>query len=280
MKNPSAVCHNSKAQRSIQCSKESNPRLTLATVGPIGLALCAFVLCGCSASASRGERGDSVGARPATAATNLSPEQCLSGAAIETANDQQNYHIQPGDQLAINFYLNPEFNDEVPVSPDGRITLRLIGAVPAAGMTPTQLAGQLDRAYMSELRSPDAAVIVKNMPGRQVYVQGQVNHPGAFPLQPGMTALQALADAGGVTSDAADDDVVLIRRDACGRPTGARLDLASAVDNPDKGEDAALMPYDLLVVPRSRIANIDLFVQQYIRGVLPIQPYFSMNPGL
>jgi polysaccharide biosynthesis/export protein len=239
-----------------------------------GLALCGLVFCGCSASAPRGD------IKGAPQAANVSPEQCLSGAVIQASNDQQNYHIQPGDQLAINFYLNPEFNDEVPVSPDGRITLRLIGAVPAAGMTPSQLAGQLDKAYLSELRSPDAAVIVKNMPGRQVYVQGQVNHPGAFPLEPGMTALQALADAGGVTSDAADDNVVLIRRDACGRPTGERLDLASAADNPGKGEDAALMPYDVLVVPRSRIANMDLFVQQYIRGLLPIQPYFSLTPGL
>jgi protein involved in polysaccharide export with SLBB domain len=182
--------------------------------------------------------------------------------------------------LAINFYLNPEFNDEVPVSPDGHITLRLIGAVPAAGLTPPQLAANLDKAYLTELRSPDTAVIVKNMPGRQVYVQGQVNHPGAFPLEPGMTALQALADAGGVTSDAANNSVLLIRRDACGRPSGERLDLASAVDNPDKGEDAALMPYDVLVVPRSTIANMDLFVQQYIRGLLPIEPYVSLTPGI
>jgi protein involved in polysaccharide export with SLBB domain len=254
------------------------PALSMAQ---LGLARCALVviacfIAGCSASASA-SRGDVKG-DPQTAS--LSPEQCLSAGAIQASNDPQNYHIQPGDQLAINFYLNPEFNDEVPVGPDGHVTLRLIGTVPAAGMTPSQLAGELDKAYLTELRSPDAAVIVKNMPGRQIYVQGQVNHPGAFPLEPGMTALQALADAGGVTSDAADDSVVLIRRDACGRPSGERLDIASAVDNPDKGEDAALMPYDVLVVPRSRIANMDLFVQQYIRGLLPIQPYLSLTPGI
>jgi polysaccharide biosynthesis/export protein len=254
-------------------SRGSDRMLTL-SLGPLVLALCALVIAGCAASASRGD------VKNGSQASNMSPEQCLSAGAIQASNDPQNYHIQPGDQLAINFYLNPEFNDEVPVSPDGHITLRLIGSVPAAGLTPSQLAAQLDKAYLSELRSPDAAVIVKNMPGRQVYVQGQVNHPGAFPLEPGMTALQALADAGGVTSDAADDSVVLIRRDACGRPTGERLDLASAVDNPSKGEDAALMPYDVLVVPRSRIANMDLFVQQYIRGLLPVEPYFSLTPGI
>src|SRR5579885_240267 len=241
----------------------------------------AFILCtsvaltGCASSSSA--RGD---VRAEQHATNLSPEQCQTDATIQTAADQQNYRIQPGDQLAINFYLNPEFNDQVPVSPDGKITLRLVGAIAAAGMTPAELAGAVDKAYLSELRSPDASVTVKNMPGRQVFVQGQVNKPGAFPLEPGMTALQALADAGGVTKEAAEDSVVLIRRDACGHPTGQRLDLASAVDNPGHGEDASLMPYDVLVVPRSRIANMDLWVDQYIRGLLPVQPYFSLTPGL
>ncbi len=241
-------------------------------LGVFGLALCALTLCGCSAAASREDT--QAGSKTA----NLSPEQCLNGAAIQAAADQQNYYIQPGDQLAINFYLNPEFNDEVPVSPDGKITLRLIGTIPAAGMMPSQLAAQIDKDYLSELRSPGAAVIVKNMPGRQIYVQGEVTRPGAFPLQPGMTAMQAIADAGGVTADAADDSVVLIRRDACGRPTGERLDLARAVDNPSKGDDAALMPYDVLVVPPTRIAKLDLFVQHYVRNLMPMEPYLSF-PG-
>jgi polysaccharide biosynthesis/export protein len=270
------MCRNSDAARDNTRSKKGSRSRLMLPMGALGVALCALVLYGCSASASA-SRGDTQGAAQAASE---SPEQCLSGGVIQTANDQQNYHIQQGDQLSINFYLNPEFNDEVPVGPDGKITLRLVGAIPAAGMTPSQLASEIDKAYLSELRSPGAAVIVKNMPGRQIYVQGQVNHPGAFPLEPGMTALQALADAGGITPDAADDNVVLIRRDACGRPTGEKLDLASAADNPGKGEDAALMPYDVLVVPRSRIANMDLFVKQYIRDLLPVQPYLSMTPGL
>ena len=232
------------------------------------------LICGCAANR---KHGDFQGATDAAA---VSPEQCESGAAIHHAAlngvDEYSYIIQPGDELAIDFYLNPEFNDQVAVSPDGKITLRLIGAVQAGGITPPQLAQTIDHKYLSELRSPDAVVHVKNMPARQVYVQGQVNKPGAFPLETGMTALQAIADAGGVTSDADDDSVVLIRRDACGRAAGERLDVASAVKNPGNGEDAALMPYDVLVVPRSRIADIDLFVQHYIRGVLPVEPYATV----
>jgi len=257
----------------IRSKRTSTPTLWL-SVGTVCVAIC-FGIYGCSASS--GQRGD-VGAHAHNA--DVAPEQCLTNAALQTAADQQNYHIQPGDQLAINFYLNPEFNDQVTVEPDGRIVLRLVGSVMAAGMTPADLAGEINKAYLTELRSPDASVEVKNMPGRQVYVQGQVNHPGAFQLQPGMTALQAVADEGGLTDGAADDDVVLIRRDACGRPTGEKLDLASAAGNPGKGDDTQLMPYDVLVVPRSRIANMDLFVKQYIQGLLPVQPYLSLTPGI
>lgn len=274
MKKSSLTCRIFADARVKARSREASSLQFAVPWGTLGVALCALFFYSCSSSAS--SHGDTQGA-PQVA--NLAPEQCADNAAIQSAGDQQNYHIQRGDRLAINFYLNPEFNAEAPVGPDGRITLPLIGSLAAAGMTPADLAQEINKGYMTELRSPDAAVIVKNMPGRQVFVQGQVNRPGAFPLAPGMTALQALADAGGVTPDAADDDVVLIRRDACGRPTGERLDLANAVDNPGKGEDAALLPYDVIVVPRSRIANMDLFVKQYVRDLLPVQPYLSLTPG-
>lgn len=207
----------------------------------------------------------------------IDPEACAAtGAGFENAAlDNRNYRIQAGDQLAIDFYLNSEFNDNVSVQPDGNIVLRLVGLLRAAGLTPGQLASEINTAYAKELKDPGATVHVQNMPSRQVFVEGQVAHPGAFQLQPGMTALQAVANAGGVTDEAAPDSVVLIRRDACGRAEGSKLDLASATDSPENGDDVLLAPHDTLIVPRSRIANMDLFVQQYIRGLLPIQPYIT-----
>jgi polysaccharide biosynthesis/export protein PslD len=235
-------------------------------------ALSALTITGCSADSSR--RGEPTRAGMQNVST-ISPEACLDNAAAVGAADDVGYRIQPGDQLAIDFYLNSEFNDNVTVQPDGRIVLRLVGPLSAAGESPGQLAAAINQAYSRELKNPSATVHVQNMPSRQIFVQGQVNHPGAFALQPGMTALQAIASAGGHTDEASMEDVVLIRRDACGRPDGSKLDLASAADTPDKGEDVMLMPHDTLVVPRSRIANIDLFVKQYIRDVLPVQPYLS-----
>lgn len=209
----------------------------------------------------------------------LSPDQCAAGAQIQRAaevtNSESGYLIQPGDVLNIEFYLNPEFNEKVTVRPDGQVTLRIIGDVKAWGLTPDQLAAELDQGYRTELRSPDAVVHVKNMPNRQVYVEGQVQKPGAFPLEGGMTTVQAVSAAGGLTDDAANQ-AILVRRDACGQPAGISVDLKDAMENPENSADVALMPRDVIIVPRSRIANMDLFVKQYVQNLLPIPPYLSL----
>ena len=242
---------------------------------PLVATLCALSLAACSSSSNN--RGDEPGRADMQQAAMVNPEQCLAnGAHFQAASlDDAGYRIQPGDQLAIDFYLNSEFNDNVSVQPDGRIVLRLVGPLQAAGLSSGQLSTAINQAYAKELKNPSATVHVQNMPSRQVFVEGQVNHPGSFSLQPGMTASQAIASAGGQTDEAELSNVVLIRRDACGRADGSKIDLASATTTPDKGEDVMLMPHDTIVVPRSRIANMDLWVKQYIRDMLPVQPYLS-----
>jgi polysaccharide biosynthesis/export protein len=244
---------------------------------PAALLAIAIALACVGCSSESNTRGDEPMRGSVSSASMVSPEACLEeGASLEHASlDASGYRIQPGDQLAIDFYLNSEFNDNVSVQPDGRIVLRLVGPLNAAGLTSGQLANEINQAYSKELKNPSATVHVQNMPSRQIFVQGQVNHPGAFALQPGMTALQAIATAGGHTDEAAMSNVILIRRDACGRPDGSRIDLASAAQTPEKGQDVMLMPHDTLFVPRSRIANMDLFVKQYIRDMLPVEPYIS-----
>ncbi len=239
------------------------------------IAAAALTLCSCSSSnAANGDR-----ASQQSRSARLSPEQCAAGAQIQQTaamdSPAEAYLIQPGDLLYIEFYLNPEFNDKVTVRPDGMITLRIVGDVKAWGLTPDQLASKLDQAYRTELRSPDAVVHIRSMPSREVYVEGQVQKPGAFPLESGMTTVQAIGAAGGLTDDAGAN-AVLIRRDACGQPAGIDVALKDAMKHPNADEDPALMPRDVIVVPRSKIANVDLFVKQYIQGLLPIPPYMSL----
>lgn len=233
----------------------------------------AVALGGCSAqSQNHGESGDKQ-----FASKPMSAEQCAANASIQEAatKTDADYRIQPGDTLMLDFYMNSEFNDTTTVDPNGKIVLRMVGPVQAAGLTPEQLATSIDKAYSNELRNPGAVVHLNKMPSRQIYVEGEVTKPGAFPLQPGMTAVQALALAGGVTDNSDPQGAVLIRRDACGQAQGTKVDLAAATKNPGSTEDVALMPRDVVVVPKSGIASADLWVKQHIRDILPVEPYIS-----
>lgn len=238
------------------------------------LVLAALLAVGCSDDAS--ETNEVASAAPAT---KMSAEQCQANGQIMRASARDgSYIIQPGDDLSINFYLNQEFNQEVTVRPDGKVAMQAVGNLQASGLTPQQLAQEVNQAYSTELRNPGATVVVKNMPSRQVFVDGQVTKPGMFPLEEGMTAVQAVAEAGGLT-DKAGGEAVLIRRDMCGVPTGIPFKVKDA----EKGggvEDVALQSRDIIVVPQSHIANMNQWVEQYIRNMMPIQPYFALTPPL
>jgi protein involved in polysaccharide export with SLBB domain len=196
-----------------------------------------------------------------------------------SSTEESAYLIQVGDILDVHFHLSPELDDEVAVRPDGKITLRLAGEMQAKGRTPSELAGALDDAYARELRTPGATVLVKSTPSWRVYVDGEVTHPGAFPLEPEMSAEQAIALAGGITPEAAPKRALLIRRDLCGTPTGIKFDLAKAQEPEGTAEEnVAMLPGDIVYVPRSAIADVDLFVKHYVRDVLPVEPYLAV-PG-
>ncbi len=112
----------------------------------------AIVLGGCSAgSKNQGDTRDS----KEFASKPMSPEACAANASIqESAAQPADYRIQPGDSLALDFYMNSEFNDTATVDPNGKITLRMVGPIQAAGLTPDQLASSIDKAYPNELRNP------------------------------------------------------------------------------------------------------------------------------
>ncbi len=183
------------------------------------------------------------------------------------------YRIHVGDTLEIRFYKTPELNAKLPVRSDGKISLELIGDVQAAGLEPEELSHTLDERYATELTNPHVTVIVQKF-GGAVYVAGEVKTPSVVPLAAGMTALQAIEQAGGFLETARITNVVLARRLPDGQYKGHTLPLDRALTGDDLSIDVALQPSDILFVPRSRVANADLAVDQYIRKLLPFPPIF------
>ncbi len=188
------------------------------------------------------------------------------------------YHVQIGDQLAVRLYLTPELNEDVMVRPDGRITTQLAEAIPAAGCTPEQVAAALRTAYAAELKDPRLTVEVKQAAPQRVYVAGEVVAAGEFTTTgPPLTLLQAVARAGGLRTTGDADRVLIVRRGGDSRPAVIRTRYADAFDGRDASADLALQPFDVVVVPRSDIAEVYVWVNQHIQQFVPVSWGFSYN---
>jgi protein involved in polysaccharide export with SLBB domain len=201
-------------------------------------------------------------------------------AAVPPANPPfhlNTFGIGLGDQLAVKFYENPQLDEDVLVRPDGKISLQLVGDVDAVGKTPEALAAEIEDAYRSELATPRVTVIVRQLGTTPVYVGGEVGKPGLVPLSPGLTLFQAIQEAGGLLATAHLKQVVLIRRDADGHPVGYAVDVRPLVGGTAPGQDVPLLPYDIAFVPRSKIADVNLWVSQYIKNTVPFPIFLPYN---
>ena len=182
------------------------------------------------------------------------------------------YRLGFGDVIEVKFFNNERFNESVAVRPDGRITLERVGEVNVSGMTPLQLDSLVTLAYAKILREPEVSIFVREFGSYQVYVLGDVNQPGGYPIQRKMTPLQAVAVAGGGKSTATLSSVMLLRPNAVGEIAAFRINLSQQV----RGRQAALqaesevvMPGDVIYVPKSSIASTSEFLKLVWDGLLP-----------
>lgn len=192
-------------------------------------------------------------------------------------DEDYRYRIGPGDELALRFLLNPDMNGPVIVGPDGRAVTPLAGAIPVADLTTDQANATLTRAYGRILRKPQVEVLITAYGSSQIYVGGEVRNPGALPIKGQLTPAQAVMAAGGLMPTARTGRVLVIRQRRDGQLLMKDIDLKSYLTKGQGDTGFAVLPGDLVFVPRSKIAEVDLFVQQYIEGVLPFSRGVSYN---
>jgi polysaccharide biosynthesis/export protein len=201
---------------------------------------------------------------------NPTPANQLDQQARSYAQAPKEYIIEVGDTLDVKFMYNAELNElAVPVRPDGRISLQLAHDVPAAGSTPSQLRVALNEKYAAELKKPEIAIIVRSFGGQKIFVDGEVNYSGTVDFRGRMTLFQAIAQSRGLRETARLSNVIVIRKDFEGKPMAANIDLRKVIDGTDLSQDIALMPYDIVYVPKSHIANWLKFVDEYINRAVP-----------
>jgi protein involved in polysaccharide export with SLBB domain len=180
------------------------------------------------------------------------------------------YLVQAGDSLDIKFYYHPDHDQrDVVVRPDGKLLLPLAGEIQAAGSTPEQLAEQIAERYASNLRDPKVSLNVKTVNVGQIYVGGEVQRPGVVKLKPKMNVLQAIFEAGGPKDEGDVERVVLVRSIGENQLGYRQLNLMKMLNREDASDDAVLAQDDLIFIPKTGVARANLWVEQYIRNMLP-----------
>ncbi len=178
------------------------------------------------------------------------------------------YILQRGDEIEVRVFNIPELTQSTKIRPDGRISVLLLDDIQAAGLTTEQLDKVLTARYADYYREPQVTIIVKSFSRQQVYIGGEVNRPGVLELPSGLTALAAIVQAGGFRETAKTKEVILLRKSDGNKPLLTKLNLDGVLR--DGRSDVVLLPYDVVYVPKSTIARLDQFVNQYIRELLPI----------
>jgi polysaccharide export outer membrane protein len=170
-------------------------------------------------------------------------------AKLESILPDQDYVIGPQDLLAIDVWHEPELSQTVPVRPDGKISLPLIGDLEVSGLTPRALQARLAKELEAYIHKPQVTAIVREVNSRKFYLIGEVERPGSYPLSAHMTVLDALATAGGFRDFAKVQQIYLLRL----RPDGSRnrlhFDYKAAVNGKAWYRDIELQMGDTLIVP-------------------------------
>jgi polysaccharide export outer membrane protein len=159
-----------------------------------------------------------------------------------------NYVIGADDVLDISVWKEPDVSRVVPVRPDGKISLPLVNDVQAVGVTPSELAATITADLKKYVNDPQVTVIVTQINSRRVYLVGEVARPGAFPLLPDMTVLQALASAGGFTTYANTKKIHILRM-VNGHQIVFPFEYHDVLDGKKISENITLLPGDEIVVP-------------------------------
>ncbi|MEN8134258.1 MAG: polysaccharide biosynthesis/export family protein [Thermodesulfobacteriota bacterium] len=177
---------------------------------------------------------------------------------------EQRVVLRPGDEIELKFPYWQELNDTQVIRPDGFITLQLIDSVQTRGLTPEELDEKLTKLYESKIKDPVISVVVRSLVDQRIYVGGEVNKPGLLTLQGEVDVLQAVINAGGFKETAKTGHVIVIRKDKEGKAIPYDANLSRAIYDADMKETFLLQPNDVVYVPKTAIANMNKFVQQYI----------------
>ena len=181
-----------------------------------------------------------------------------SGATAAAAPPEQveasvaDYHIGVDDLVQVSVWRNPELGITVPVRPDGKISVPLVGDVDAGGRTPAEVGKDIEEKLGAYVRDPQVAVILTELRSHEylsrVRVTGAVRQPISIPYRQGMTVLEAVLAAGGLTEFASADRSDLYRKTPAGGTTTYPVRLDRILNKGDLSTNFKVAPGDVITV--------------------------------
>jgi polysaccharide export outer membrane protein len=161
----------------------------------------------------------------------------------------EDYVIGPGDVLAVTVWKDPALSGTMPVRPDGRIALPLIGEIQAAGVSVSHLQSLIVDKLQTYVSHPEVNVVVQEIHSRSFNVVGKVAKPGTWQLTRPTTVLDAIAMAGGFQEFARVTKVYILRQAENGKQQMLHFNYKKVIRGRDPSENIELQPGDTVVVP-------------------------------
>ena len=192
-------------------------------------------------------------AAPALAACGGHHDKTEAAPALSGEPSSQ-YVIGPGDMLSVSVYQSPQLSvSDLPVRPDGRISVPLVSDIEAAGKTPAQLEALLSERLKKYVQVPIVTVMVRGFqgpPDRQVRVIGEAVDPQAIPYRDNLTVLDVMIATKGLTKFAAGNSAKILRR-VGGTQQTIHVRLSDLIKDGDISQNVAMRPGDTLIIPQS-----------------------------
>ena len=163
-------------------------------------------------------------------------------------NPAASYIIGPDDVLSVLFWRDKDMSYDVVVRPDGKISLPLVNDIQAGGLTPSQLRDNVNTIARRYVEEPSVTVVVKQINSRKLFITGQVEKPGPYPMSGPTTVLQLISMAGGL-KEFTDGKRILIMRTKDGKQTGRLFNYRQVTSGKHLEQNIELQPGDAVVVP-------------------------------
>lgn len=170
-------------------------------------------------------------------------------AGVASAEPTASYLLGPGDVVEVSVWRDEALSRTLVVSPDGTLSLPLVGEVAAAGRTLAELKVDLEERLGVYVPDPVLSLDVKQANSLQIYVIGKVNNPGRFLVSCNVNVLQALAMAGGLNPFADKDDIRILREQAAGETQTLDFNYKKVLRGDNLEQNIRLQRGDVIVVP-------------------------------